>query len=82
MDVPLVQYTDRIVDVPVVKQRQAPPIQTVQKTLEVPRIQRLHRAVHVPDETSQEGVQQRIVEFEHQSQLALAFTQKDLERDR
>ena len=31
---------DRIVDMPVVKHRQALPIQTVQKTLEVPQIQR------------------------------------------
>ena len=76
VDVPLVQYIDRIVDVPVVKLRQALPIQTVQKTL-----QRLHRAVHVPVETSRERVQQRTVEFEHQSHLALTFSQKDFERE-
>ena len=40
---PLVQYIDFIVDVPVVKQRQALLTQTVQKTLKVPQIQRLHR---------------------------------------
>ena len=77
VDVPLGQYTDRIVDVPVVKQRQALHIQTVQKTLEVPQIQRLNRAVHVPVETSQERVQQHTVGFEHQSQLALAFIQPE-----
>ena len=34
-EVPQVQYTDMIVDVPVLMQRQVPTIQTVQKTVEV-----------------------------------------------
>ena len=79
VDVPLVQYIDTTVDVPVVKRRQALTIQVEQMTPEVPQIQRLHRAVHVLVEIPQERVQQRTVEFEHQSQLTLAFTQKDLE---
>ena len=37
---PLVQYIDTIIDVPIVKRRQALHIQTVQKTSEVPQIPR------------------------------------------
>ena len=61
---------EQIVNVPVI---------TEQLTPEVPQIKRLRRAVHVPVEIPQLRVQQRTVEFEHQSQLTLAFTQKDLE---
>merc|ERR1719446_645412 len=48
MDVPQVQYVDRYVDVPVVKQREVPMVQKVQRTVEVPQIQYVDRAVHVP----------------------------------
>ena len=41
MEVPQVQYIDKIVDVPVVAQRQVSTIQTVQRTVEVPQ-QRIH----------------------------------------
>ena len=34
VEVPQVQYIDRVVDVPVVMQRQVPTIQTVQKTVD------------------------------------------------
>ena len=40
VDASLVQYIDMIIDVPIVKRRQALSIQTVQKTSEVPQIQR------------------------------------------
>ena len=34
-----IQYIDKIVDVPVQKQRQVPMVQKVQKSVEVPQIQ-------------------------------------------
>merc|ERR1712083_199712 len=43
-----VQYIDRVVDVPVVKQRQVPSIQKVQRTVEVPQVQYIDRVVDVP----------------------------------
>ena len=42
------QYIDKIVDVPIVVQRQAPTVQTVKKTVEVPQVQFLGRVVDVP----------------------------------
>ena len=36
VEVPQVQYIDKVTDVPVVVQRQVPAIQQVQKTFEVP----------------------------------------------
>ena len=36
---PQEQYSGKIVDVPVVMQRQVPTIQTLQKTVEVPQVQ-------------------------------------------
>merc|ERR1712061_899379 len=48
VEVPQVQYIDRIVDVPVVKQRQVPSVQKVQKTVEVPQIQTIEKVVEIP----------------------------------
>jgi len=43
--VPQVQYSDRVVDVPVVQQRQVPSVQKAQKTGEVPQVQHTDRVV-------------------------------------
>ena len=48
MEGPQVQYIDKIVDVPVVAQRQVPTIQTAQKTEEVPKVQFIEQVVDVP----------------------------------
>jgi len=48
VEVPQVQYIDRVVDVPVVKQRQVPSVQKVQKTVEVPQVQYIVKVVDVP----------------------------------
>merc|ERR1712206_18087 len=45
---PQVQYIDRVVDVPVERQRHVPMIQTVQKFVDVPQIQYVERVVDVP----------------------------------
>merc|ERR1712036_77859 len=42
------QYIDRVVDVPVVKQRQVPSIQRVQKPVSVPIIETVEKIVDVP----------------------------------
>merc|ERR1719480_232117 len=39
VEIPQVQYVDKVVDIPVQKQRQVPMVQTVQKTVEIPQIQ-------------------------------------------
>merc|ERR1711881_625512 len=48
VDVPQVQYVDKVVPVPVQKQRQVPMIQTVQKTVQVPQVQYIDKIVDVP----------------------------------
>merc|ERR1712013_650060 len=52
VEVPQVQYIDRVVDVPVVKQRHVPAIQKVQKTVvqhrQVPSVQKVQKTVEVP----------------------------------
>merc|ERR1711920_602016 len=48
VEVPQVQYIDRVVDVPVVKQRQVPSIQKVQKPVTVPVIETVEKIVDVP----------------------------------
>ena len=53
VNVPHVQHIDKVVGVPVVLQRQAPTIQTEQKTTEVPQIQCLELLVDVPVVTQQ-----------------------------
>ena len=45
---PLVRFTDRVVDVPVVAQRQVPSVPKVQKTVEVPQIQYVDKIVDAP----------------------------------
>ena len=47
MEVPQVQYINKIVDVPVVAQRHVSTIQIVQRTVEVPHVQFLDRAADV-----------------------------------
>merc|ERR1719498_1575908 len=47
-EVPQVQFIDKVVDIPVQKQRQVPMIQKVQKTVEVPQIQYIDKIVDVP----------------------------------
>ena len=66
MEVPRVQYSDRIIDLPVVMQCQIPTIQAVQETMEVPHIQVLDPAVDVrvvmQRHAPQERVRGRIIE--------------------
>ena len=47
VEVPLVQYIDRFVDVPIVMQRHVPLVQKVQKTVEEPQVQYIDREVDV-----------------------------------
>merc|ERR1711945_20320 len=48
MGVPQVQFIDKVVDIPVVAQRQIPMVQTVQKTIEIPQLQYVDKVVDVP----------------------------------
>eukprot|EP00435_Cladocopium_sp_Y103_P049502 s1614_g14.t4 len=48
VDVPQIQYVDKIVDVPVQKQRHVPVIQKVPKIVEVPTLEYVDHVVHVP----------------------------------
>ena len=62
VEVPQVQYTDKIVDVPVVAQRQVSTFQTVQRTGEVPHVQFLDRAADVSVIQRQVPIHERLVE--------------------
>ena len=64
------RIVEQTIDVPTTMERM---------TLGVPQTQRLRRVVHVAVGISQERVQQRTVELEHQSQLTPALIQKVLE---
>merc|ERR1712135_84199 len=48
MGVPQLQFIDKVVDIPVVAQRQIPMVQTVQKTIEIPQLQYVDKVVDVP----------------------------------
>merc|ERR1739838_126425 len=48
VEVPQVQYIDKVVDVPVVKQRHVPSVQKVQKPVTVPVIETVEKVVDVP----------------------------------
>merc|ERR1712064_178886 len=48
MGVPQLQFIDKVVDIPVVAQRQIPMVQTVQKTVEIPQLQYIDKVVDVP----------------------------------
>ena len=60
LDVPQVQYADKIVGVPVVTQRRVPTIQTAQGTVEVPQVQFLDRMVGVLVVTQRQAPQKTI----------------------
>ena len=47
-DVPQIQYVDKIVEVPVQKQRHVPVIQKVPKIVELPTLEYVDHVVHVP----------------------------------
>ena len=65
-EVPQVQYIDKTVDVPGVRQGQVPTIQPIQITVEVPQVQFLDRVLDVPvamqRHASHERIQERTVE--------------------
>ena len=48
VEVPHVQYINKVTDVPVVVQRQVPTIQKVQKTVDVPQFQHIDRIMDLP----------------------------------
>merc|ERR1719284_1005822 len=48
VEVPQLQFIDKVVDIPVVAQRQIPMVQTVQKTIEIPQLQYVDKVVDVP----------------------------------
>merc|ERR1712064_129760 len=48
VEVPQLQFIDRVVDIPVVQQRQVPTVQTVQQTIEIPQMQYIDKVVDVP----------------------------------
>ena len=60
VEVPQVQYTDRIVGVPVTAQRRVPTIQTAQRTVEMPPM--TEEVVGVPKIVSQDRIPQRTAE--------------------
>ena len=62
VEVPQVQYTDMIFDVPVVKQGQVPTSRSVQKAVEVPQVQFLDRVPDVPVATQRRITAHRTVE--------------------
>ena len=63
VEVPQVQYIDKNVDVPVVRQGQVPTVQAVQKTVEVPQFQFHDRAVDFPVSMQRQLPQERIQEL-------------------
>jgi len=48
--VPEVQVIEKVVPVPVTKNRQVPMVQTVQRTVEVPEVQYIDKVVDIPVE--------------------------------
>merc|ERR1711972_185449 len=48
VEVPEIVFVDRVVDIPVTKQRQVPMVQTVQKTVEIPEVAFVDVVVDVP----------------------------------
>ena len=64
-EVPQVQYIDKSIDVPGVRQGQVPTIQPIQKTVEVPQVQFLDRVLDAPVamqvHASHERIQERTV---------------------
>ena len=56
MEMPVVQFSDRVVDMLVVTQRQVPMIPNVQNTVEVPQIQYVDKIVDAPVEASHQPV--------------------------
>ena len=48
MEVPQLLSSDKVVDIPVVAQRQIPMVQSVQKTIEIPQLQYIAKVVDVP----------------------------------
>ena len=48
VEIPQVQFLNKVVDIPVVVQRQVPMVQKVQKTLEVPQLQFIDKVVDIP----------------------------------
>ena len=48
VEVPQAQSTDKVIDVPVIMQRQVPAVQVVRKTVEVPQTQFIDRVVDTP----------------------------------
>merc|ERR1719273_2819188 len=44
----MMQFVDKVVDIPVVVQRQVPMVQKAQKTVEVPQVQYIDKVVDVP----------------------------------
>ena len=63
VEVPQVQYLDKTVDVPVVRQGQVPTVQAVQKTVEVPQFQLHDRPVDFPVAMQRQLTQERIQEL-------------------
>ena len=48
VEVPQIRFIDRVVDIPVVQQRQVPMVQTIHKTVEIPQAQFLDKVVDMP----------------------------------
>ena len=63
VEVPQVQYIDRIVDVPVVAQCQVPIGQTVEKTVEVRQVLFLDRVADIPVSMQRQMLQKQILEL-------------------
>merc|ERR1711916_74501 len=73
VEVPQLQFIDKVVDIPVEAQRQIPMVQTVQKTIEIPQLQYIDKVVDVPVvqvvQVPQVQVVEKTVEIPQSSQL-------------
>ena len=82
-EVPQVQFVDKVMDIPVISERQMSMMNRVQKTVEVPRVQFIDRVVDDPDRTKKrrkaEG-QDQDVDVERFNDLVLPSSQPGLER--
>merc|ERR1712209_380195 len=57
VEVPQLQFIDKVVDIPVVAQRQIPMVQTVEKTVEIPQLQIVEKIVEIPEIQTVQGTQ-------------------------
>merc|ERR1712122_408361 len=57
IEIPQLQYIDKVVDVPVVQVVQVPQVQVVEKTVEIPQLQIVEKIVEIPEIQTVQGTQ-------------------------